>query len=183
MATTFIIGDYEYSIIEGEGYDHKIGARVIDTTKSSYGPLLKNPKYNGETYTLIWLLDSDGNHGTFEGCTNLIVAPEIPDSVIYMDHTFEGCTSLTGDIIVHNSPLNYTDIFKDTIKPIVIINRSNDSIWQTIADNYSNASTISAIREPALDTIHNDTTLTDTLTFGEYSELKEENNIISYYDL
>ena len=33
--------------------------------------------------------------GTFSGCTGLTVAPEIPDSVTYMGNTFQNCTGLT----------------------------------------------------------------------------------------
>lgn len=100
MATTFIIGDYEYSIIEGE--DHKVGATVIDTTKSSYGPLLKNSEYNGETYTL------SNVDSTFYGCMNLIKAPNIPDSVVFMDATFQNCTSL---IVAPKIPNSVSSMF------------------------------------------------------------------------
>ena len=35
-----------------------------------------------------------GNPGTFENCTNLKYAPQIPSSIVEMDATFKNCTSL-----------------------------------------------------------------------------------------
>lgn len=37
---------------------------------------------------------------TFSGCTNLITAPEIPESVENLQNTFQKCSSLTGTITI-----------------------------------------------------------------------------------
>ena len=45
---------------------------------------------------------------TFEGCTSLTTAPEIPSSVTAMFQTFEGCTSLTTALAI---PSSVTDMW------------------------------------------------------------------------
>lgn len=55
---------------------------------------------------------------TFYYCTNLVTAPEIPDSVISMEYTFKGCTSLTGTIVIDANPEYYLECFTNTTQPI-----------------------------------------------------------------
>ena len=61
---------------------------------------------------------------TFEGCTSLENAPIIPSTVTDMHGTFSGCTALTGEVEINTSTFNtddeYSDCFKDTVKPITI---------------------------------------------------------------
>lgn len=80
----------------------------------------------------------------FYGCSNLIVAPIIPANVLYMSDCFYNCTSLSGDIYVLNNPTAYSSIFTGTTKPITVhvVNSSNLSKWQTIANSYSNVTAI-----------------------------------------
>lgn len=48
---------------------------------------------------------------TFGGCTSLVEAPDIPNGVIYMDATFYGCTSLTEVPIIPISVKNMDSTF------------------------------------------------------------------------
>ncbi|MBQ9428034.1 MAG: leucine-rich repeat protein, partial [Clostridia bacterium] len=100
----YVYGDYEYRYqyyfgsISGfyavnaleDGWhlnseDAKWYARVLDKTKTSYGPLLE--AINGE--------ELNGLTHTFLNCTNLVVAPDLPDTVYALEQTFFGCTALT----------------------------------------------------------------------------------------
>ena len=44
---------------------------------------------------------------TFRGCTNLAKAPEIPSKVTNLWYTFFECTNLTGNLIINVSPIRY----------------------------------------------------------------------------
>ena len=96
-----ICGDYIYNYYTGnDGWvvglldeeaisDHNINVNEIDIeitdrNQTSYGPILEY--INGKPVTR--MVD------TFEGCTKLIDAPKIPNTVKYMIETFEECTSL-----------------------------------------------------------------------------------------
>jgi hypothetical protein len=55
---------------------------------------------------------------TFYQCSNLVNAPEIPNSVDNMRNTFYRCYNLTGDIIIHSENiLNCINCFKVTTLP------------------------------------------------------------------
>lgn len=83
-----IIGDYEY--YKGTGiYVNGASVSVVDKTKSSYGQILSYVTIDGQRLPVITMAD------TFRNCTNLIVAPSIPDTVHGMSQTFLNCTSLT----------------------------------------------------------------------------------------
>ena len=85
-----LLGDYKYELVSGPGRnDWK--ATAIDKTKTSYEPFIDNIVGSGVTSLA----------QTFEGCTNLVVAPEIPETVRIMYCTFYNCTSLT---TVHRIP-------------------------------------------------------------------------------
>lgn len=58
---------------------------------------------------------------TFYGCGEMVEAKIIiPESVRYMDGTFMWCTSLTGEITIHATPIDYSSCFLRTTKSIVI---------------------------------------------------------------
>ena len=44
---------------------------------------------------------------TFNSCRSLTTAPEIPSSVTSMWNTFDGCTSLTGNLVINANPTYY----------------------------------------------------------------------------
>ena len=50
---------------------------------------------------------------TFDACTSLTTAPEIPSSVTSMDYTFYGCTSLTGNLVINANPTGYGECLSD----------------------------------------------------------------------
>lgn len=119
----FVYGDYEYryqyfygnmsafnycTTATEDGWhqnseDSRWYARVLDTTKESYGAVLES--INGEVI--------NGLTRTFLNCANMTVAPELPDTVYALEQTFFGCTSLT---TVPHLPANGTVMsatFKD----------------------------------------------------------------------
>ena len=74
--------------------------------------------------------------GCFENC-RLTSAPTIPSGITNMTRCFYGCSRLTGNISVNNTPAAYTNAFGNTSKDIFILNNGGN-IWQTIVGNYSN---------------------------------------------
>ena len=83
-------------------------------------------------------------YGCFSDCYILTTVPTIPSNVTNMTVCFLRCESLQGDIMVFNSPTKYTLIFNNTENPITIrpVGSNNISIWQTIANEYSNVSVV-----------------------------------------
>lgn len=58
---------------------------------------------------------------TFYGCTSLVNAPEIPSLVTNMSYTFYNCTNLTGIVRVNSSKVSYVNyIFAGTSKSITV---------------------------------------------------------------
>ena len=81
LGDTFTYGDYRY---EYNPYVYNWSVSVIDTTKEVYEPIL--PVINGKPVQNLSM--------TFQGCTNMKVAPQIPDQVENLFATFTNCTSL-----------------------------------------------------------------------------------------
>ena len=84
--------DYIYEVYEIPRGSGNIGwsVEVKDTTKTEYKPLLQYVNKGTLMYgkPLLFLDEC------FADCTNLISAPEIPDTVISMSKAFSGCSSL-----------------------------------------------------------------------------------------
>ena len=122
-------GDYEYVYGYGCAYvsgadaswtmvtDYdKIGwgVKVLDDTKDTYSDILEIIN-NGDILHL---------ESTFRGCTNLVIAPEIPDSVITMKYTFIFCENLVEAPII---PDSVTDISGTFINCASLVNVPNIS--------------------------------------------------------
>ena len=79
----------------------ELGDKFGSDSTSSYSGEFPNGKIVGPVPQYIMPEGEDefytvtGMANTFDGCTNLTTAPEIPSSVEYMGGTFYGCTSLT----------------------------------------------------------------------------------------
>lgn len=82
--------------IEDGTYSEGWGVRVIDKNKTSYGPILES--INGEPVTSMY--------DTFYGCTSLVTAPEIPNSITDMEQAFHNCTSLKTAPVIPNNVMN-----------------------------------------------------------------------------
>jgi hypothetical protein len=142
----YVYGDYKYTYTgiqnvgyAGEAYDISGWAvTVLDKSKTSYGTILSS--ING--------LDVVELGDTFKNCTNLVTAPEIPETIVGMGNAFEGCTnlvtmstipesvrithsmfsdcpSLTGEIEINCSELWSNEFeFWNTEKPILLYGSS-----------------------------------------------------------
>ena len=91
---------YTYSDVMG-GAAWKVV--VLDTTKTSYKPILDYIAGQHVTY-----MDS-----TYRGCSNLIVAPEIPDCVTVLRCAFYQCPSLTTAPVIPANVSNLVMTFQD----------------------------------------------------------------------
>ena len=83
-------GDYKYSYYlndssYGTGWAVSLNTAVTDKNQTTYGEILSS--INGAPVTIM--------NGTFQGCYQLTVSPNIPDSVEYMFRTFRDCNNLT----------------------------------------------------------------------------------------
>ena len=76
----------------------------------------------------------------FRNCAKIESVDRIPSSVTAIDYAFYGCASLTGSIIVANTPSTYGGAFSRTAQTIYIIpvGDADISTWHTIANAYSN---------------------------------------------
>lgn len=99
---------------------------TADESKTEYGKILAS--INGKKVCCVDRL--------FAGCKNLITAPTIPCTIVRMEETFSGCTSLTGSIVINANPSYYSKCLNNTSKPIilrgnsVLLNELKNTGWQ-----------------------------------------------------
>ena len=74
----------------------------------------------------------------FYGCTSFNKSITIPSSITDIRYCFRNCTSLTGAIRINSNPGSYTDMFKDTVKEIVLLGSSTLlNSFATTANNHN----------------------------------------------
>ena len=102
---------------------------VLDKTKEEYGEIAVT--VYGKTITSL--------ESTFDGCSNLKVTPEIPESVTNMSYTFRYCYKLQGDIIVNASPTTYTACFQDAgTQSTGIVLKGSSTVLNELASTNTN---------------------------------------------
>jgi len=85
-------------------------------------------------------------YSMFEDCTQLVSAPVIPKKMTYISSIFSGCTSLTGNVTIncepgYNPSVGYNqaeDVFKNTVKPIVLYGSCSDATKERLAATANN---------------------------------------------
>ena len=116
------IGDYIYEYIENTGQyaDWGLHARVVDTTKTSYGAIQNPVTLNGSTL-YVRVMSS-----CFSMCENMTSAPEIPSTVELLDNCFEWCTSLETAPVIPASATSVGGMFSncENLRGKVVINSS-----------------------------------------------------------
>lgn len=129
------------------------GVLVEDSTKTEYSELCGNilgKNVKNLNFAFYWctnLINAPDipnsvtkMSNTFRGCKSLTTVPTIPSSVTEMDLTFYGCTSLTGTIEINSNPTYYTSCFFGTTLPITLTGSS--TMLEDLA-NTANKSNIS----------------------------------------
>lgn len=69
-------------------------------------------------------------------CSSLLYPVSIPSSVTNVRGMYTECSNMTGEMIVRATPTTYTDMFKDTTKPITLY--GNQSTCNTLAATANN---------------------------------------------
>ena len=89
----------------------KLNLDVTDTKQTSYGPILSY--IDGAPVTRLSYYDDDEMDfvGTFRGCTALINAPQIPNTITDLSNTFMDCTALTSAPTIPDSVTNMYGTF------------------------------------------------------------------------
>ena len=98
-------GDYKYKF-GLDYYDNSISTwsvAVKNTENSSYGRILS--EIAGEPVTNMYC--------AFAGCSSLVSAPTIPDSVDIIDYAFASCSSLSNAPVIPNGVLSMCGTFID----------------------------------------------------------------------
>ena len=105
----------EITYIEVTGLTASDVKGVDWSNPSPLGKLLKYYLSKKLALKLGAIADLTDMNGCFQGCTNLVQAPEIPSSVTNMSYCFFGCTSLTAVTLKCNYPSSAADAdaFKD----------------------------------------------------------------------
>ena len=90
----YYYGDYIYTYYNGnKGWGVQINLDVTNKNRDEYGPILDK----------VGMVPVVSMSGTFEGCKELIKAPDIPQHITNMHGTFSGCEKLlTAPIIPDN---------------------------------------------------------------------------------
>lgn len=76
--------------------------------------------------------------GTFYGCTKLTTAPIIPDNVISLEGAFRKCTSLTGTITINANPNRFQLCFGGTILPIKLVGSASSTTLEGLKGTANN---------------------------------------------
>ena len=106
VGSTFIVGDYEYTVTgSATGHDN-VSAKVVDKTKSSYGTITSPFSHDGTDYVITSLKEC------YRGCTNITAIPQMDFSDsgpnVEIDYCFYGCTSLLTAPIASRLPHIWT---------------------------------------------------------------------------
>lgn len=85
--------------------------------------------------------------GAFDGCSKIVSASIIPNSIITIDKAFDGCTNLTGDIFIHSNKItnaidcfNNTSIAKNVYIPFTYQNGDNTATYNAFIEAEYSAS-------------------------------------------
>ena len=135
----YTYGDYVYRYkVMGKNWY----AKVIDTTKVSYGSILES--INGSVV--------DNLYETFKGCTNLTTSPKIHGNISSMGGTFIGCTKLSTAPTIPNSVITMSSTFKDCTN-LTNFSRFSQNVTniQSIFENCINITTIPTIPDSVID--------------------------------
>lgn len=85
-----------------------------------------------------------GMIATFSGCTSLTTAPVIPSNVIDLSNLFTSCYNLTGTIEINTSeldtrdPNSYTGCFLGTKLPIKVVGSCSEELKAILASTAEN---------------------------------------------
>lgn len=101
----YICGDYEYTYRCAKKYPGWFVRLRADKKRGAYEKILDN--INNYPVVDVSLL--------FKGCVNIKIAPSIPDSVKYMNKTFEGCSALKFNIHINKGVIETNYTYKDCI--------------------------------------------------------------------
>lgn len=145
IGDVFVSGDYEYKYgyeaTEAGGWyrtdEAGWGVKVSDTSKSEYGEILES--IGGRPVTNLKL--------AFNDCTNMVVAPEIPNTATNLIGTFYGCTSLTTAPVIPENVLATNLMFKDctSLEGDVYINAINLESYSKMFEGVENRITLECL--------------------------------------
>ena len=96
----YLEGDYKYSY-----FDDGWHLTIFDNGKTSYGQIISEIAKQPVTQMT----------DTFYGCTSLVTAPTIPNTITDMTRTFEDCTSLTTAPIIPDGVINMSNTFYNCV--------------------------------------------------------------------
>ena len=106
-AETYTSDDYIYTYDSSEaGWS----VAVKDKTQTRYEPICETI-YGRPVISV---------NGTFEDCTELIIAPAIPTGVVDVRNAFKGCTALGGIVTIYATPTSFDGCFSGTVCEIVL---------------------------------------------------------------
>lgn len=169
-------------------WDGSLGLGAIDGSHI-VGPGYENSNITSEgtikgtVPRLIYVAEKDevlavtSMYGTFYNCTNLKVAPELPDTITNMNQTFEGCSGLikASEIPTSVTSLNQTFSGCTSLTVAPAIPDGVTDLYGTF-DGCTNLTTASAIPESVNEmgaTFQNCTSLTGTITINATLNYKD----------
>lgn len=135
----YVEGDYQYTVRYDNhgGTNYQWGVRVLDKTKTEYGEIRSS--INNRNVTLM--------DETFKNCSNLKVAPTIPNTITNMYGTFYECTSLE-DISYLVIPENVTTLcycFYHCTSLTNVPNTTNATSLKCMASMFHSCSSLSNV--------------------------------------
>lgn len=118
---------------------NNISSLVIPSTVTRIDNLFAYSTSLTDASSLVIPIGVTNMNGAFYGCDSLKSVPVIPSSVLNMQSTFGDSPLITGNVVIHANPTNYTNcFFRVDMSKITLTGSSNilDSIGAT-GQNYA----------------------------------------------
>ena len=148
----FEYGEYIYTYHSAGDYDYAGWyVKAAKTSKKHYGEILdkigKTPvvSMDGCFDGCSEMIDSPyipesilSINGAFRNCVNLESAPVIPKNTADIEEAFAGCASLSGKVTVNGEPENFENCFLNTVLTIKLCHKFDEDLCENVIKTANN---------------------------------------------
>ncbi len=151
IPSTYIVNDTTYNvmIISDTSNNTSTFSGNTTITEVNFADSVVFSEYDGTE------LVNNSVDGLFKGCTSLVSAPKLSDTITSMNNTYEGCTSLTNIEYVPSSVTSMLSTFKNCTNLEGYIRISNENVVVD-SDTFNGTTKNIVVEVPASSTTYTD---------------------------
>lgn len=129
---------YYVALFDLDGFSFGNGSNILDKFNHSDASYVMYYTFYGRTDITSVAFPNGVRRLDFccEGCTSLATVSTIPSTVVTMQATFKGCTSLAGEIVINANTTMQGQAFYNTTQTIVLTGTS--TVLNTLANTANN---------------------------------------------